>query len=177
MEYEGMGYCEWGSGARQRGYIYDGGWVILKCSANHHLCIFGLGLGGLWVLWAARQRWNRKEKCSWKRMRRLRAPDLWNSSLQMKCTLPSGLFFPSLFRNSRVKKINKLKKSLLIYPQMCHQRYTSVVPVGDEPVDCIYISIIWLHGNISIRRDSYNIQLVLLYWQKYKNSQWKPMLE
>lgn len=85
---------------QQRGYIYDGGWVILKCSANHHLCIFGLGLGGLWVLWAARQRWNRKEKCSWKRMRWLRAPDLWNSSLQMKCTLPSGLFFSSLFRIS-----------------------------------------------------------------------------
>lgn len=97
MESGGRWYRERGSGARQWGYIYDGGWVILKCSANHHLCIFGLGLSGLWVLWAARQRWNRKEKCSWKRMRRLRAPDLWNSSLQMKCTLHSGLFFPSIF--------------------------------------------------------------------------------
>ena len=83
-----------GSGSRA---IYNGGWVVLKCSANYHLCIFGLGLRGLWVLWAACQRWNRKEKCSWKRMRRLRAPDLWNSSLQMKCTLPPGLFFPSIF--------------------------------------------------------------------------------
>lgn len=83
-----------GSGSRA---IYNGSWVVLKCSANYHLCIFGLGLRGLWVLWAACQRWNRKEKCSWKRMRRLRAPDLWNSSLQMKCTLPPGLFFPSIF--------------------------------------------------------------------------------
>lgn len=78
-------------------YIYNGGWVVLKCSANYHLCIFGLGLRGLWVLWAACQRWNRKEKCSWKRMRRLRAPDLWNSSLQMKCTLALVYFSPSIF--------------------------------------------------------------------------------
>lgn len=90
-----------GSGRRA---IYNGGWVVLKCSANYHLCIFSLGLRGLWVLWAPCQRWNRKEKCSWKRMRRLRAPDLWNSSLQMKCTLPPGLFLPSIFRVSCLKK-------------------------------------------------------------------------
>lgn len=90
-----------GSGRRA---IYNGGWVVLKCSANYHLCIFSLGLRGLWVLWAPCQRWNRKEKCSWKRMRRLRAPDLWNSSLQMKCTLPPGLFLPSIFSVSCFKK-------------------------------------------------------------------------
>lgn len=90
-----------GSGSRA---IYNGGRVVLKCSANYHLCIFGLGLRGLWALWAACQRWNRKEKCSWKRMRRLRAPDLWNSSLQMKCTLPPGLFFPAIFSISCLKK-------------------------------------------------------------------------
>lgn len=88
-----------GSGSRA---IYNGGWVVLKCSADYHLCIFGLGLRGLRVLWAACQRWNRKEKCSWKRMRRLRAWDLWNSSMQMKCTLHPGLFFPSIF--SMLKK-------------------------------------------------------------------------
>lgn len=93
-----------GSGSRA---IYNGGRVVLKCSANYHLCIFGLGLRGLWVLWAACQRWNRKEKCSWKRMRRLRAPDLWNSSLQMKCTLPPGLFFPSIFSILCLKKKKK----------------------------------------------------------------------
>lgn len=87
--------------------IYNGGWVVLKCSANYHLCIFGLGLRGLWVLWAACQRWNRKEKCSWKRMRRLRARDLWNSSMQMKCTLHPGLFFPSIFSISRRKEKKK----------------------------------------------------------------------
>lgn len=98
-----------GSGSRA---IYNGGWVVLKCSANYHLCIFSLGLRGLWVLWAACQRWNRKEKCSWKRMRRLRAPDLWNSSLQMKCTLPPGLFFPSIFSISCYKKKKYLAHNL-----------------------------------------------------------------
>lgn len=93
-----------GSGNRA---IYNDGWVVLKCSANYHLCIFGLGLRGLWVLWAVCQRWNRKEKCSWKRMRRLRAQDLWNSSMQMKCTLPLGLFFPSYFSILCLKKKKK----------------------------------------------------------------------
>lgn len=95
--------------------IYNGGWVVLKCSANYHLCIFGLGLRGLWVLWAACQRWNRKEKCSWKRMRRLRARDLWNSSMQMKCTLHPGLFFPSIFSISRRKE----KKKVLAHNLRC----------------------------------------------------------
>lgn len=49
-------YSHRGSEFRQRGYIYNGGSVVLKCSANYHLCIFSHGLRGLWVLWAVCQR-------------------------------------------------------------------------------------------------------------------------
>lgn len=88
-------YSHRGSEFRQRGYIYNGGSVVLKCSANYHLCIFSHGLRGLWVLWAVCQRWNRKEKCSLKRMRQPRAPDLRNTLWQMKCTLPPQFILTS----------------------------------------------------------------------------------
>lgn len=114
-----------GSGSRA---IYNGGWVVLKCSANYHLCIFGLGLRGLWVLWAACQRWNRKEKCSWKRMRRLRAETSEIPQCRWSALYPP-VYFSLPFLAFHVRK----KKYLLLTSDVSSKVWTQTAS-GSEMV-------------------------------------------